>query len=346
MNPMARSPVSSSVRVGLIGAGGIGSFHGESLAQRVPGAVLAAVTDPAPGVAERLAASLGCPQATLEPAQLLADPSIQAVVIAAPPSAHVDLIEAASGAGKAVFCEKPMALTLADADRAIGAARTAGVPLQVGFNRRFATDFRAAHDLVASGQLGDPQLLRSLTRDPDLQDPSIVKPWTIFLETLIHDFDTLLWLTVGARAVEVYATADALVRPDWKDRGLLDTAMVMVRFDNGAMATAEASFQAVYGYDVRGEVFGSAGMVTAGDIRRTSMKFYGEKGVIHDTVRRNIDLFYDAYTGELAHFVDCVRNGGDPECTGEDARAALAIALAAIESVQTGRPVRLEEIEK
>jgi myo-inositol 2-dehydrogenase/D-chiro-inositol 1-dehydrogenase len=346
VNAVAGASVSPPVRVGLIGAGGIGSFHGESITSRVPGATLASVADPAPGVAERLAASLGCPQATLEPAELLADPSIQAVVIAAPPSVHADLIEAASGAGKAIFCEKPMGLTLADADRAIDAARAAGVPLQVGFNRRFATDFRAAHDLVASGQLGEPQLLRSLTRDPELADPSIIKPWTIFLETLIHDFDTLLWLNLGARAVEVYAMADALVRPDWKDRGLLDTAMVMVRFDNGAMATAEASFQAVYGYDVRGEVFGSAGMVTAGDTRQTNMTFYGEKGVIYDTVRRNIDLFRDAYTGELAHFVDCVRNGTGPECTGEDARAALAIALAAIESVQTGRPVRREEVEK
>jgi myo-inositol 2-dehydrogenase/D-chiro-inositol 1-dehydrogenase len=342
----ARSPVSTPVRVGLIGAGGIGYFHGKSLALRVPGAILAAVADPAPGVAERLAASLGCAQATLEPAELLADPSIQAVVIAAPASVHADLIEAASGADKAIFCEKPMGLTLADADRAIEATRAAGVPLQVGFNRRFATDFRAAHDLVASGQLGEPQLLRSLTRDPGLADPSIIKPWTIFLETLIHDFDTLLWLNSGARAVEVYAMADALVRPDWKDRGLLDTAMVMVRFDNGAMATAEASFQAVYGYDVRGEVFGSAGMVTAGDIRHTSMTFYGEKGVVHDTVRRNIDLFHDAYTSELAHFVDCVRNGTSPDCTGEDARSALEIALAAIESVKSGRPVDPEEVEK
>src|SRR5215211_2933855 len=339
-------PASTPIRVGLIGAGSIGSFHGESLAWRIPGATLAAVADPARETAERVASSLDCPYATPEPAQVLKDPSIQAVVIAAPPPVHADLIEAAAGAGKAVFCEKPMAVTLADADRAIEAASAAGVPLQVGFNRRFASDFRAAHDLVVSGAVGQPHLLRSLTRDPELEDPSAVKPWTIFLETLIHDFDTLLWLNPGARAVEVYAMADALVRPDWKDRGLLDTAVVLVRFDNGAMATAEASFQAVYGYHVRGEVFGSAGMVTAGDVRRMrSTTFYGEKGVLHDTVRRNVDLFHDAYTGELAHFVDCVRNGTGPDCTGEDARAALAIALAAIESVQTGRPVRREEVE-
>lgn len=346
MNAMAGAPPPPPVEVGLIGAGGIGSFHGETLARRVPGAVLAAVADPAPGVAEGLAASLGCPLAVLDPAQVLAEPSIRAVVIAAPPSVHADLVEAAAGAGKAVFCEKPMALALADADRAIGAARAAGVPLQVGFNRRFAADFRAARDLVASGRVGRPQLMRSLTRDPELADPSIIKPWTIFLETLIHDFDTLLWLNPGARAVEVYAVADALVRPDWKERGLLDTAVVTVRFDNGALATAEASFQAAYGYDVRGEVFGSAGMVTAGGVHRTSMAFHGEGGVVHETVRRNVDLFRDAYTDELAHFVHCVRDGADPGCTGEDARGALEIALASIESVRAGRPVRLEEVAK
>src|SRR5215213_4236323 len=326
--------------------GGIGSFHTESLARRVADAELAAVADPAEETAERVASSLGSAYATPDPADVMEDSSIEAVVIAAPASTHADLIEAATGAGKAVFCEKPMALTLNDADRAIEAASAAGVPLQVGFNRRFAPDFRATYDLVVSGGLGKPQLLRSLTRDPGLEDPSIVKPWTIFLETLIHDFDTLRWLNPGAKAVEVYAVSDALVRPDWKDRGLLDTAVVLVRFDNGAMATAEASFQAVYGYDVRGEVFGSAGMVMAGDVRLMSTTFYSEKGVVHDTVRRNVDLFHDAYTGELAHFVDCVRNGTGPDCTGEDARAALAIALAAIESVQTGRPVRREAVEK
>ena len=131
-------PASAPIRVGLIGAGGIGSFHGESLAWRIPGATLAAIADPAREIAERVASSLDYPYATPEPAQVLKDPSIQAVVIAAPPPVHADLIEAAAGAGKAVFCEKPMAVTLADADRAIEAASAAGVPLQVGFNRRFA----------------------------------------------------------------------------------------------------------------------------------------------------------------------------------------------------------------
>jgi myo-inositol 2-dehydrogenase / D-chiro-inositol 1-dehydrogenase len=266
--------------VGLIGAGWIGTFHGETLARRLPGARLAGVADPAPGAAERLASSLGADRATTDPAELLADPAVEAVLIAAPARFHADLVVAAAEAGKAVFCEKPMALTLADADRAIAATLAAGVPLQVGFNRRFDTGFRAAHELVAAGRLGTPQLLRSLTRDPGIPDPGRVPPSTIFLETLIHDFDTLRYLNPGAEAVTVYAVADALAYPQFRDQGLQDTAVVLVRFDNGAMATAEASFNAVYGYDIRGEVFGSAGMATAGDIRRTTMAYHGAEGAL------------------------------------------------------------------
>jgi myo-inositol 2-dehydrogenase/D-chiro-inositol 1-dehydrogenase len=330
------------VAVGLIGAGWIGAFHGETLASRVPGARLAGVADPAPGAAAKLAGSLGAGRATTDPAELLADPEVEAVVIAAPARFHAELVEAAAGAGKAVFCEKPMALTLGDADRAIAATQAAGVPLQVGFNRRFDTGFRAAHELAAAGRLGTPQLLRSLTRDPGIPDPGRVPPSTIFLETLIHDFDTLRYLNPGAEAVEVYAVADALAYPEFRDKGLLDTAVVVVRFDNGAMATAEASFNAVYGYDIRGEVFGSAGMATAGDIRRTTMAYHGADGVVADTWRRNIDLFFDAYRAELAAFADCVRTGAAPSPDGQDARAALAIALAAIQSAADGRPVRLD----
>jgi myo-inositol 2-dehydrogenase / D-chiro-inositol 1-dehydrogenase len=341
--PQARATDSPPLAVALIGAGAIGAFHGESLARRVPGTRLAAVVDPAPGAAERLAASLGTATATTDVAQVLADDSVEAVLIAAPARAHADLVVAAVEAGKAVFVEKPMALTLADADRAIAAARAAGVVLQVGFNRRFDRGWEDAHALVLAGGIGTPQLLRSLTRDPagGLTEPARIPPWTIFLETLIHDFDALRYLNPGAEAVEVHAVADALVRPDFRDRGLLDTAIVTVRFDNGAIATAEASFSAAYGYDVRGEVFGQGGMASMGDIRRSSMSFSGAQGVQTQTQRRNTDLFHDAYVRQLADFASCVRTGASPRATGEDARAALGIALAAIASVKRGGPVRL-----
>lgn len=334
---------SRRARIGVIGAGWIGAFHAESIAARVATAELAAVADPRPGAAEQLASALGAPRHAQDAAELLADPDIDGVVIAAPAGAHTDLVVAAASAGKAVFVEKPMALTLADADRAIAAAQEAGVPLQVGFNRRFAHDFAAAGRAVREGRIGTPQLMRSLTRDPELADPAAVKPWTIFLETLIHDFDTLNWFNAGARPTEVVAFADALVAPDFADRGLLDTATVAIRYDNGAIATAEASFQARYGYDVRGEIFGDGGMVTAGDVRATSARLFDANGSAAETTRLNIDLFRQAYTDELAVFSDAILTGEAAGPTGEDARAALAIALACRASVERGSVVRLDE---
>jgi myo-inositol 2-dehydrogenase/D-chiro-inositol 1-dehydrogenase len=332
------------VGVAVIGSGRMGSFHAETLALRIPGARLVAVADPAPGAAERLAAALGAERASTDPAQVFADPTVDAVVIGAPARFHADLVVAAAGAGKAVFCEKPMALTLADADRAIAAVRAAGVVLQVGFNRRFAPDWAAARALLEDGRLGTPRLLRSVTRDPGGFDPSRVPANTIFNETLIHDFDTLRFLNPGAEAVQVYATADALVEPEWRDRGLLDTALVVVHFDNGAVGLAEACFEAAYGYDVRGEVFGSQGMATLGDGRRTGMVFSGATGRSVETVRSDQELLADAYVAELAAFVAAVGAGAPVRVGGDDARAALAIALAAAESVRTSRPVLIDEV--
>jgi myo-inositol 2-dehydrogenase/D-chiro-inositol 1-dehydrogenase len=314
---------------GLIGAGWIGSFHAETLARRLPGARLAAVADPVPGAAQRLPA----PRTYRDPLDLIADPSVDAVAICSPAATHADLVVAAAQAGKHVFCEKPMALTLEDADRAIDAARAAGVALQVGFNRRFAPDFADMHAQIVEGVIGTPQLLRSLTRDPGITADvaARVKPWTIFNETLIHDFDTLCWLNPGARVTQVYAQADALIHPQFADTGFLDTAVVQIRFDNGAFAIAEASFHAVYGYDVRGEVFGSGGVLQAGRAPENAGT-------------SNTELFADAYVAQFAHFVDCVYAGTEPSVTGGEARVALEIALAARESVETSAPVALNAV--
>ena len=337
---------SGRLGIALVGSGRMGAFHGETVSRRLPDARLVAVVDPAPGVAERLAGTLGAAKSYTDSGEAFADPEVDAVVIAAPARFHADLVVAAAAAGKAVFCEKPMAMTLADIDRAIEAARSAGVVLQVGFNRRFAADWAAARALLDDGRLGTPRLLRSVTRDPGGFDPARVAPDTIFNETLIHDFDTLRFLNPGAEAVEVHALADALVEPEWRDRGLLDTAVVTVRFDNGAVGVAEACFEAAYGYDVRGEVFGSGGMATLGDGRRTGMTFSAAGGQLAETVRSDQELLASAYTAELAAFVAAVRGEAPVPVGGEDARAALRIALAAAASVRAGRPVRVDEVEQ
>lgn len=330
-----------AVRVGLVGAGRMGSFHAHTLAQRIPGTLLAAIADPVPGAAEKLAVTLGAASSYTDPHQLLVDNEIDAIVIASPARTHAELVVAAAKAGKHVFCEKPMAVTLEDADKAIAAASQAGIILQVWFNRRFISGFAAAYEEIRAGKIGVPQLMRSVTRDPGLGDPTPIPQWTIFLETLIHDFDCLLYLNPGAKPVEVYAVADALVRPDFKDKGLLDTAVVNIRFDNGAIATAEANFQAVYGYDVRAEVFGSKGMLQAGNIHLNNCVRYTAEGISMETSRQDTDLLRDAYIAELTDFIRCIATQNRPKATGEDARNALAIALACITSVQQSRPVRL-----
>ncbi|HEU5485327.1 MAG TPA: Gfo/Idh/MocA family oxidoreductase [Microlunatus sp.] len=332
------------VRVALIGSGRMGSFHAESLTYRIPGARLVAVADPSPGVASRMAADFGAAAAYTDATDVFADPSVDAVVIAAPARFHADLVVAAARAGKAVFCEKPGALTLNDLDRALDAVRTAGVVLQVGFNRRFAPDWAAARRLIDDGTVGTPRLLRSVTRDPGGFDPARVAPDTIFNETLIHDFDTLCFLNPAAQPVEVFAVADALVEPSWRDRGLLDTAVVTVRFDNGAVGVAEACFEAAYGYDVRGEVFGSKGMASMGDGRVDGMMFSGASGRVVATARSDQALLAGAYVEELAVFADVVRGLEPVPVGGEEARAALSIALAAARSARLGRAVQVSEV--
>lgn len=321
----------------------MGAYHAETAAQRIPGAYLVGVGDPAPGLAEQVAAPLGS-RGTMDVASLLHDPAVQGVIIAAPARFHSQLIQAAARAGKAVFCEKPITDTLEEADHAIAATRQAGVPLQIGFQRRFDPGYREARRLVDAGALGTVQLLRSITRDPEFDDPSKAPPWAVFRETLIHDFDVLRFLAGGAEPVEVFAMADALVRPDWKERGVRDTAVVTMRYDNGALATADASFQAVYGYDVRAEVLGSNGGVTVGRSDATSAVYLRREGINRQHVKSFVELFGQAYTSELVHFAACVRTGAAPACTGEDGRAALALALAAMRSVETERPVRVAEV--
>ncbi|QCB97819.1 dehydrogenase [Arthrobacter sp. PAMC25564] len=343
------------VRIGLIGAGWIGSFHAESVARRIPGARLDAIADPALPAVEALAGSLGVTRISSDAADVINDPDIDAVLVAAPARFHSGLIAAAARAGKDVFCEKPGGRTVAELDDALDAAGAAGVIVQFGFNRRYAADFAAARKLIDDGAVGTPQLLRSLTRDPGsaagIADPERIPPGTIFLETLIHDFDTLNWLNPGAVPVRVHAVADALVAPEAKPGGLLDTAVVTITYSNGAIAVAEANFNALYGYDVRGEVFGSAGMVTAGGPQASSATSYTAAGIGAATVRLNVDLFHDAYTAELAHFVDAVkarRDGleapGTPGPGGTDARNALAVALAAALSARTGATVDVSSI--
>jgi myo-inositol 2-dehydrogenase/D-chiro-inositol 1-dehydrogenase len=331
------------VRLGLVGAGRIGTMHAGNVARRVPGAELVGVADPREDAASELAGKYGARACGVD--EMLADPEVDGVLVTSIAAVQSELIVRAAEAGKAVWCEKPASLTVEEIDRAIAATKDAGVPFQVGFNRRFAADFQAAKATVDAGGIGTPQLMRSITRDPGrpagMANAGGVRPWTIFRETLIHDFDTLLWLNPGAEVVEVYTRADALVAPQFKADGLIDTAVVVLTFDNGAIATAEANFSALYGYDVRGEVFGSKGMVVAGRLPSTTAVHYDASGLHQQTMRSDEQMFRDAYVQELIDFTEVVRGNAEPPVTGEDARRALTIALAAMRSYEEHRPVQI-----
>lgn len=341
------------LRIAVIGTGWIGAFHARTVAQYLPDAQLHVVADPAPGRAAELAAQLGCTNYTEDIADVFADRTVDAVVIGAPSAFHAGLIAQAAAAGKHIFCEKPAAHALADLDNALKAVENAGVLLQIGFNRRFSQDFASVAEQVNSGAIGTPQLLRSLTRDPEvaggLPNAAKIRSHVIFTETLIHDFDTLNWLNPGAEVQEVHVMAEALAAPEHRENGLLDTAVVTMRYSNGAIAVAEANFSASYGYDVRGEVFGSKGMVQAGNPVQLAASSFDAQGAHAPTERLNIELFAQAYRDQLSIFTRKIRGlrEGSADAalavpTGKDARAALRVALAALESSETGLPVKLE----
>ncbi|WP_339182513.1 Gfo/Idh/MocA family oxidoreductase [Oceanobacillus sp. FSL W7-1293] len=335
-----------TLNIGLIGAGRMGAFHGQTIAQRIPGAKLYAIADPFPQSAENVLQHIG-EEAKIytNPLDLIQDSEVDAIVIVSPARTHSENVIQAIEHGKPVFCEKPMAVSIEEMKAIKKAAKKNPVPVQVGFNRRFEKGFEQAHQEIVDGQLGDVQLLRSNTRDPELSGPEKKPEWTIFLETLIHDFDTLMYLNPGAKPVEVYAKADALIRPDLKENGLLDTSVVTITFDNGCIAVADASFQAKYGYDVRAEVFGSEGMITLGDIKTSSMQKFNTAGASYQTTRYDQDLLFDAYVDELKHFVKAVQNEAvTPKVSIEDAEWALYLALASMESVKTGLPVKVEDV--
>lgn len=330
------------LNVALVGAGLMGSFHAETLAHRLPHARLAAIADADEAKARAVMADLELDDVRYErdAAAAIHAPDVAAVVIATPARFHAELIVEAARAGKPAFTEKPLTHTLDEADRAIRAVAAAGTFLQVGFQRRFDRGFLRARRAVEDGTLGQIHLLRSVTRDPAVPRPEGPLPWAIFLETMIHDFDVLRWLA-GSEPVEVSAMGASIGWADDPSTGFLDAAVCLVRFANGALATADVSFQGAFGYDVRAEVFGTGGMATVGDGREDSATLYTAGGVCRAHSHWFKPMFGEAYTRELEHFVECARTGTPPSVTGEDGRASLRMALAAIESAKTGRAVAL-----
>ena len=328
------------LEIALIGAGRIGQIHGRNIAQH-PGARLRWVTDVNAEAAGKLAQALGAQSGT-DPKAAIQDPAVNAVAICSPTDTHADLIEVAAKAGKAIFCEKPIDLSLERVDRCLDVVKKAGVTMMIGFNRRFDTSFAAIQAGIRGGKIGKLETLIITSRDPGPPPIAYIKQsGGLFRDMMIHDFDMARWL-LGEAPTEIYATASNLVDPDIGKAGDIDTAMVVLKTRSGAIGQISNSRRATYGYDQRIEAFGSKGMLQAGNQVPTTVAFSGESGVTGDKpLHFFLERYAEAYRAELQHFVDCCLGKAKPETSIEDGRNALALAEAAVQSLKTGQPVKL-----
>ncbi len=336
----------SLLNIGLIGVGRIGKVHAEHLAYRIPRARLAAVSDVNLEAAAALGAKLGVGRVEADHRALLADPALDAVVICSPTDLHAHMVEESAAAGKRIFCEKPVARTLGEIDRALDAVARAGVKLQIGFNRRFDANFARVRRAISSGEIGEPHLLHIVSRDPGPPPIEYVRvSGGMFLDMTIHDFDMARFL-IGEEVEEVFAAGAVRVDPAIGEAGDLDTALVTLKFAGGALGVIDNSRRAVYGYDQRVEVLGSAGGAAVAN-NHPNTAVISDAASVHRDLPLNffMDRYLDSFLTEMAAFVDAVLDGAPIPVTGEDGRAAVALGIAARRSHDENRPVRLDEIK-
>jgi myo-inositol 2-dehydrogenase / D-chiro-inositol 1-dehydrogenase len=331
------------IRVGVIGTGRIGRLHARLLAGQVPGLRLAAVSDVDSEAAAACAARLGTEAVPLE--AILARGDVDAVAICSSTGTHAELSVRAAQAGKAIFCEKPLSLDLAETDDLLAAVAVAGVPFMVGFNRRFDPAHQAVRDAATRGRLGTLHVVRITSRDPAPPPPRYVRAsGGIFLDMTIHDFDMARYVT-GQEVAEVYARGEVRVDPQIGAEGDLDTAVVVLTHEDRTLTVIDNSREAVYGFDQRVEAFGSAGMAVSENPRAHTAVIMGRGQTSAPPLPWFFpDRYLPSYRREWAAFARYVRSGGPSPAPGSAARAAVAIGLAAWSSVREGRPVRLAEI--
>jgi myo-inositol 2-dehydrogenase/D-chiro-inositol 1-dehydrogenase len=321
------------------GAGRIGAIHAENIV-RHPGARLGAIVDVDRAAAERLAGRHGATVATQ--AAVLADPAIDAVVIASSTNTHAELVEAAVRAGKAVFCEKPLDIDRRRAEACLAVVAECSVPLMVGFNRRFDPHFSRLERQLRAGRIGRVELLSITSRDPSPPPLAYLRvSGGLFRDMMIHDFDMARWL-LGEEPVEIYAAASVLTDPAVAEARDVDTAVVTLRTRSGALCQISNSRRAVYGYDQRIEILGSKGALRADNVAESTVVFAGADAIVSDKpLPFFLERYAEAYRRELDHFVDALTRGTPPSPGGVDGVKALALADAALQSLETGRAVAL-----
>ena len=321
------------------GAGRIGAIHAGNIAGH-PDARLRLVVDPDRAAAERLAGRYDA--AVVSPAEALADRAVNAVVIASSTDTHADLVEAAARAGKAVFCEKPLDLDRRRAEACVAMARECGVPLMVGFNRRFDPNFGRLERQIRDGRIGRLELLTITSRDPAPPPIEYVRrSGGLFRDMMIHDFDMARWL-LAEEPVEVFAAASVLIDSAIGEAGDVDMAVVTLRTQSGVLCQISNSRRAIYGYDQRIEALGSNGALRAENVLESTVALAGTDGIVKDKpLHFFLERYAEAYRRELDHFITAVSSGGAPLVGAKEGIRALALADAAVESARSGHAVKL-----
>ncbi len=339
---MPKAPLGLAV----IGVGVMGKRHAENLLRSVPEARVVVVADTDRERARTVAGELGVARFTANPDEAIRQPGVEAVVLASPAKFHAEGIRLAAAAGKAILCEKPLALTLPEADRALAAVEKAGVFLQLGFMRRYDPAYAAAKERIDAGEIGEPLIFKAIGRDPKAPPPSYFEAGlsgSLFLDASIHEFDLARWLMADEVAC-VQATGAIVACPELAAAQDVDIGFVNLHFARGGIGNVESFRQALYGYDIRTEVIGSKGTLQIGFYRGPVPPVWIESTTPPDFPRHFLVRFEAAYLRELQDFVARVSRGAEPAISGFDGRQALAIALAAERSFRESRMLSLDEI--
>jgi len=331
------------IKLGIIGAGRIGKLHAENVLFNINYVEVKAIADIYADKIKDWAYGLGIKNVYTDYKEILKDPEIDAVMICSSTDTHSQITIEAANAGKHIFCEKPIDFDLDRIHQALDAVKKAGVKFQVGFNRRFDHNFKKVRELVREGKIGEPHIIKITSRDPQPPPIEYVKvSGGIFLDMTIHDFDMARYLS-GSEVVEVYTNAAVLVDPAIGEAGDVDTAIITLKFANGAIGVIDNSRRAAYGYDQRVEVFGSKGCVTVSNDTPSSAVLSTEEGVFSDKPKYFfLERYKDSFVEEVKEFFDSILNNKETPVTGIDGLKPVLIGLAAKKSYETGKPVKVE----
>ncbi|NLJ95457.1 MAG: inositol 2-dehydrogenase [Clostridiaceae bacterium] len=329
-------------KIGVIGTGRIGKLHIENLMRYIPEAEVYAAADVMIEHSKEWLEENNIEHVFSDYKDLLALEEIDAVVISTPTDTHAEISIAAAEAGKHVFCEKPVDLTVERVKDVIAAVKKADVVFQVGFNRRFDHNFRRVREHVVDGNIGDVHMVLVTSRDPAPPPVSYIESsGGLFLDMMIHDFDMVRYQS-GAEVVAVTAHGANLVDPEIGEAGDIDTAIVTLELSNGALAMINNSRQAVYGYDQRVEVFGSKGQATAYNDQPNNVELYTEEDISTDKIPYFfLDRYTNAFINQFEDFIKALKGEIEVPVNDVDGLRAIEIALACNESLKTGERVEL-----